>query len=88
MDQQLNQISLDVLLVQYKAAKAKGAVRILDIDGQVYYTQKGFDPHTGEQKPIHIPIILSDLQKMAEGMAEKQSLLDQLITDVENSLKV
>lgn len=76
-------VQLDVS--KYLSDKEKEAVRLKKIDGVVYYAKKGFDPETGNPRPVLFPLTREEIEKSIEASQFQLDTFQQLLTDFDAS---
>jgi len=80
------QVSIDVS--QYVKGKEKGTTRIIKINGQPTYTQRKFDPDTGEAIPTNTAISRSGVVKAIESIREQLVQLETVLADMDAAKEV
>jgi hypothetical protein len=76
---------VNINLSQYAENKAKGFIKLVNIEGVIHYIERRFHPQTGEPTPVFTPISVDALKKSRDGMAKDLAALDQVIADAEKA---
>jgi hypothetical protein len=72
---------MSINLAQYAEKKAKGAAKLVNVEGKLHYIERRFHQETGEPTPVLVPVSVEALEQARANMTKDLDALDQVIAD-------
>lgn len=79
-------INLDI--GTYLDDKSKGLVSVIKINGQPFYSKRGFNQNTGLPMPINTPMDVQSIEKTIASLSEQLKITQTLLDDITSAKEV
>lgn len=76
-------VSIDVS--QYLEQKKAGTAKIVKLNGVAHYAKPGFDPETGNPRPVLVPLAREAVVKALESHKSGVETFTQILADVDEA---